>query len=173
MTFDIEIPLNRVVDRTESVDDWRALEAAREARPQLPHELWDALRLDATLRAELEEVVGAVRPAELPASTQRRSRRPGLSGWFVAAALAVAWVCTSVGQAPAHNAEGVGESDGQSLAPVVLQARPVQGGVEMLVLRRSLERRVVPELYRLTPDEHGVPVSAPVDLASYTQPVRY
>ena len=61
------------------------------------------------------------------------------------------------------------------LSRVVVRAQPTEDGrgVEVVYVRRVLERKVVDELYQITEDEHGMPMRTQVDPASFEQPSSY
>ena len=63
----------------------------------------------------------------------------------------------------------------RELSRVVVRARPTEDGrgVEVVYVRRVLERAVVNELYQISEDEHGMPVATQVDPARFEQPSSY
>jgi hypothetical protein len=183
MNEHVEVLLCRVVGREATPDDWRDLRGAAGAAPELWSQLADELEADAALRAHLQPDLAAADRVELPPAPARPLHAAsGLLGWFCAAAIALAWLWPARGaetvQAPpaapaalatlANDGVAVGE-----LPHVVLTSREVEGGVEVVYVRRVVERATVRECRQLHRDEAGLPFSSPVDLASWRSPESF
>lgn len=196
---DLDILLSRAVSgdggalatiRARAVDDPALLEELA---------MWqaDELRLARAAR-ELESVADRV---ELPPVEHAGGRawRLGL-GWAVAAVIALAWISQSVlprgGQPARTNVAGFDGLKGFATAddafdayvdkarkdgviygdvapPAIIGSRELGGdqGFEILVVRQIVERRRVPEMYRLVPvDESGA--LAPVVIRPRTEEIR-
>ena len=193
---DVDIMLSRAVSGDRSALAAVRVRAATE--PALLEELamWqaDELRL-ARVAREIESVADR---AELPRATDERGRAWRVSiGWAVAAVIALAWISQSVfprGTAPARESvagfAGFATADdafdayvdkaradgviyGDVAAPTIIGSRELGGGqgFEILVVRQIVERRRVPEMFRLVPvDESGA--LAPVVIRPRTEEIR-
>lgn len=193
---DVDILLSRAVsgDR-EALASVRARAASE---PALLEELamWqaDELRLARAAR-ELESVADR---AELPPVERDRGGAWRLSaGWAVAAVIALAWISQGVlprSAGPARESvagfSGFATSDdafdayvdkaradgviyGNVAPPAIIGSRELGGdeGFEIIVVRQVVERRRVPEMFRLVPvDESGV--LAPVVIRPRTEEIR-
>lgn len=154
----------------------------------------DELRLARAAR-ELESVADR---AELPPQERDRGSAWRLSaGWAVAAVIALAWISQEVLPRSAGTARenvagfsGFANSDdafdayvdkarkdgviyGNVAPPAIIGSRELGGdeGFEIIVVRQVVERRRVPEMFRLVPvDESGV--LAPVVIRPRTEEIR-
>jgi len=137
--------------------------------------LWqaDELRL-ARVARELERTADSV---DAPRSRSRTRERWAGAGWAVAAVLAIAWLMQLVspgvaareasvaGIAPAFQsseeafdayvakAREEGVLSGEVAPPTLLGSRELGDGrgFEVVIIRQVIERRVSPEIYRITP----------------------
>lgn len=182
-----DLSISRIVDRADGPSDWHELDAAARQTPPW-QDLLDALRLDATLRAAVAPARAAAESCALPALPALRAmpaqRRvlPWL-GWAAALLVAAAWAITGHARAPEpESARAVARPEPASatdvvgeLSRVVMDTRPTADGraVEVLYLRRVLERTVVREAFQLAQDELGRPVPMQVDLARFSPPTSY
>lgn len=196
---ELDILLSRAVSGDR--DAFATVCARAATEPALLEELaaWqaDELRLARAAR-ELESFADR---AELPPADSARGRswRAGL-GWAAAAVIAIAWISQSVlprDGAPARENvagfdpfSGFATSDdafdayvdkaradgviyGAVAAPAIIGSRELDGGegFEILVVRQIVERRRVPEMFRLVPvDESGA--LAPVVIRPRTEEIR-
>lgn len=196
---DLDILLSRAVSGDR--DAFAAVCARAATEPALLEELaaWqaDELRLARAAR-DLESIADR---AELPPAESARGRswRAGL-GWAAAAAIAIAWISQSVLPQDAGPARenvagfdpftGFATSDdafdayvdkarqdgviyGDVAPPTIIGSRELGGdeGFEILVVRQIIERRRVPEMFRLVPvDESGA--LAPVVIRPRTEEIR-
>ncbi|MEY3142006.1 MAG: hypothetical protein RLY21_499 [Planctomycetota bacterium] len=193
---DLDILLSRAV-----AGDREALAAVRAraaSEPAILEELamWqaDELRM-ARVARELESVADRTElPPAKPAG--ERAWRLGL-GWAVAAVIALAWISQTVfprsaepvranvagfpGFATADDAfdayvdkaRADGVIYGNVAPPAIIGSRELGGdeGFEIIVVRQVVERRRVPEMFRLVPvDESGV--LAPVVIRPRTEEIR-
>ena len=173
-----EILIGRALDRTADAADWVALRdlASRDA------DVWG--RLAADLEAEgrvVDELRGALDRAaevELPAAAPGRGTQTWTRwlGWAAAAAMLLGWLGDRTPSPPPERPATPGETvvAAPPAAPAgdvvtelpsrMLDTRPAPDGVgfEVLVLRRTVERRHVDALYRLAEDEHGASAPVPV-----------
>ncbi|MFG0315930.1 MAG: hypothetical protein ACF8XB_01555 [Planctomycetota bacterium JB042] len=140
----------------------------------------------------------ALPPAGPTADAERAGERPirlaraGAVGWAAAALLLLAWVnerredpappdrpTTFAPSPPEAAAEPRGSGSGATeivseLPARMLDSRPAASGdgYDVLVLRRTVERRHVETLYRLAEDEHGRPVPVPEPFSPAGPPER-
>ncbi|MCX5652669.1 MAG: hypothetical protein NTU45_14970 [Planctomycetota bacterium] len=196
---DLDILLSRAVSGDREA--LAAVRARAAAEPAVLEELamWqaDELRM-ARVARELESAASRV---ELPppVATGERAWRLGL-GWAVAAVIALAWISQSVfprsGEPVRANVAGFDGFKGFATAddafdayvdkaradgviygdvapPTIIGSRELGGGqgFEILVVRQIVERRRVPEMFRLVPvDESGA--LAPVVIRPRTEEIR-
>lgn len=188
-----DVLISRVVDREEAPTDWRELDRLAAARDGLWQELLQALRQDAAVRAAVAPALAAADGRPLPGSlgadaTPVRGSSPSAwVGWAAALLVAALWIAAATGpNRPGTDAIAVeptamtpaSPSDPsvlRELSRVVVRARPTDDGraVEVVYVRRVLERAVVNELYEITKDEHGMPVPSPIDPARFARPSSY
>ncbi len=177
---DIEtLALGRVVDRRDCRTDWKTLESAALVDETVWSRLAESLRQDSELRAAAAEMDACAVRIELPSSdAARRGRRvlfrllPLATTTKIAlasAALVLAWIVGRMPPAPeANNAEVLTSHPARErlgeLVPVVVERRPTGSGdeVELILMRRYLEREVVPRLFEVGVDENEVPIVQPV-----------
>ncbi len=174
----------RIVDRTDCVEDWIALDRITDNNTGTWSRLAASLRQDAALRATVAETLTIADRVELPDRPPRtRLDRRRIS--LVAAGLVIfvigtwlgSWInnqpslpdpvtTSSVARTPAKKPNTSPHRQiVRMLAPVMVRTRsmPDGRGVEVTYLRRSIEREVIPSLYGLGRDEHGSPVLQKVD----------
>lgn len=193
---DIDLLLSRAVSGDR--DALSAVRARGASEPALLDELamWqaDELRLARAAR-EITAIADRVEPPEA-ASGRARTWRHGI-GWGVAALIALAWISQSVAPrtptAPRESVAGFpgfASSDaaydaylekaradgvifGDVAPPTIIGSRELAGGegFEVLIMRQIVERRKLPELYRVVPvDETGR--LAPIVIRPRTEEVR-
>ncbi len=189
-----EVLISRVVDRAEDPRDWRELDRLAATSEAVWYELVDALRQDAVVRSAMQPALDAADRVELPvmrhelAPAPSRERAPfaAWSGWLAAVLIAAFWIGMSLGNGAAPTEAELAGGEPPAGAPadaevlgelsrVVMQAQPTDDGsaLEVLYIRRVLERAVVDALYQISEDEHGLPVPTPVSLAQFDTPSRY
>jgi hypothetical protein len=169
----LERALARVVDRRDGRVEWSVLESAALHDTGVWTSLADSLRQESELRAAGDAMAELAGGVELPggagasgAAVRGPRRRVRTRTRLVVAAvvLLLAWL---VGRTPAPRTErgpaGSAESLGE-LVPVVVERRATGSGdeTELLLIRRYLERAVVPRLYELGLDENETPIVQPV-----------
>ena len=183
-----EILFHRVLEGTASPEEWIQLEVRAQADPSLWERLGHTFRVESRLAGELSQALRVADGVELPRPAGIGWRSPGV-GWAAALLVGALWVGTAlVGRdlstepstllVEASPLDTVldeyvtrGIEQGRviaSLPRITLDARPTEDGrlLEVLFLRRLLEREVVDHAYELEQDEHGVSVAVPVNWAS-------
>lgn len=191
---DLDVLLARAV--AGDADALAAVRARGADDPAVLEELamWqaDELRLARAAR----EIAAAADRTELPGRRSARTQRAGL-GWAVAALIALAWISQSVfprASAPVREniagfpgfsstdaaydayldkARADGVIFGEVAPPAVIGSRELAGGegFEVLILRQIVEKRTLPEMYRLVPvDESGR--RAPMVIRPRTEDIR-
>lgn len=191
-TREAELAISRVVDRRETLADWALLERWAAEDTTIYQQIAATLRDDCTLRLALERRLASVAPAAGPGGRTDPQPLPlspparrAYSSWALGAALAlvgflVAFIVRTQGSSEARREPealltrylDAGAENGNVLEPlpnVTLDVRPAaqEGAVEVIFMRRILERAVVREGWRIGSDEHGRPQPARVDLASF------
>jgi hypothetical protein len=186
MNENVETLLCRVIGREDAPADWRSLRDVARSAPDLWSRLADDLEADAALRARIVPALAVADRVELPAPARVPFAWRGSLGWLCAAAIALAWLWSvrpgsregTLGTGtletglPVAAAEAGGVAVGE-LPRVVLRSRPVGSGVEVLYMRRLVERATVRELQQLHRDEAGLPFAAPVQTASWRPPESF
>lgn len=186
---DLDALMSRVTDRTATPDDWETIDCRAAGRPDVWAQLADLLRDDAHVREVVDQA--AERACLLVPELAARPRFP-IRRTFVAASVLVLMCGSflagrgSVATAPSASGpppqltsaeafavyvhQGVAEETvlGE-LPPVVLTARRAgeSDDVEVVSVRRILERRITDEIMQVVTDEHGRPQRAPAELASF------
>jgi hypothetical protein len=183
MNEQVEVLLCRVVGREDAPDDWRELRDAARSAPELWSQLADDLEADAALRARLLPDLAAAERVELPPAPGPVRASGAFLGWLCAAVVALAWLWTlrsggsaGPGAPEAPAAVAAGPADGIAvgeLPRVVLTSRQVGDGVEVVYVRRVVERATVRELRQLHRDEAGLPFAAQVRPASWRPPESF
>jgi len=156
--------LDRLATRSATSDDFRDLAAMA----ALDDGAWDraaeALGAEAALeRAVGERVAALADRVELP---RRRGRlvAAAAAGWLAAAAAGVlAWAGRASPDVAPPAASAPPAVSGVELPRLLLEAIPLAGGtgIELVTLRRIVERTTVPSLFEIGVDEHGSPAVAP------------
>ena len=178
--------LSRVVQGDAVEGDWDALEVLAARDRTVWERLAASLRAESLLAAEVGAVLEEVEKIELPAPPVRKLARLSPSfGWAAALLFAVLWGLSSRAPAPlapapepaAENPDRAllhyleaGQREGrlvQELPHQVVQTRPTAdgSGLEVLYVRRLVERQVIDQFYQLGQDEIGRPTSVPVSAA--------
>lgn len=186
----LETLLSRVTDRTATPRDWKTIDCRAAGRPEVWSQLADLLRDDAALREVVRkatekadlvepEFLKPPRRLSLPRSVMAASVLLLVCGAFLAGRSTVvprvaepqpAARLTSAEAFTAYIREGVAERTvlGE-LPPVVVTARETgrASEVEVVSVRRVLERHVTDRLVQVVHDELGRPRQAPVELARF------
>lgn len=164
---DTDLLLNRVVGRDDGPGDWRILREHAQQDPDLWPRLADELEDDMLVRAAVAERGDPAASVALPGTGLRRLPRP--TGWIAAAVLALLWIGgvrmpwttetapepdPAVAAAPARDVVELGE-----LPRVVVSTSDVaeDGSVEVVYVRRVLERTRVQDVQTIGVDELGLP----------------
>lgn len=193
----LDLLVSRAIDRVASDAEWQELEVAAGIGP----EVWE--RLAQTLRAEGRVAVGlrgatAVADAVVLPAARAPTRffrlRHGIAAAAIVMALVAGWSARGLagsdpvsrgGNAPALDydeafarcvAAGVrsGTLVDELPAEVVHQAKTSSGNAfEVYFVRRLVERRVLPELYRIDQDERGRPVVGRIAPDQFRQSHRF
>lgn len=172
-----DLLVTRIVDRTATHEDWVAFEDVARVDPTAWDRMHAALQDDVLLRKVLGpafEIADAIELPRIPAPPPL-GRFLAPAGWLAALVLALLWIGTSgVGSRPKlpgdsgpQVVEGVRNANFtqkdprdvlEELPPDVLEWQPREdGSVEMVWLRRTVERTVVDTVYRMAEDELGNP----------------
>jgi hypothetical protein len=183
--------LSRIVDRMADDTDFDQIGRIASEDPGVWERLGLTLRDDASLRGALSSAVAAC-PVELalpaPRSVRSSRRLLRLVGAGLVAGLAFA-AGHLTGRAPAGTVPStadqlfaeyvrVGADQGrvlEQLPMVPVASHPAQDGrtMEVVFVRRLLERAVVDKAFRLGTDEHGRVTPAEVNLAAYRTPSSF
>ena len=182
---DGELSLSRIVDRSESLDDWARLEQVANRDSTLWRELALMLRDDCQARLAIEAriepvahvVIPAVPDSPLAITASTRSWLLGAAAVFV---FALGWLFgRPVDPRPATTDPAqmfadylrTGTETGrivEQLPSVTLEVRPAANNkLEVIFVRRVIERATIEEAWQVGSDEHGTPRPARVDLASH------
>lgn len=197
-----DILITRAVDAAATPEDWREIEALALADPSLWKRLAHEVRTHSLLTGALDAATATADAVELdPQRTHAagafRLRLRAWSGWAAAAVIALAWIggaailnspafpgsFAGVSAMPASAEEALdqyralGVQEGRYLyeLPMVMvdsQRDPDSERIEILYMRRILERAEISAMYTAAPDEEGkpVPVAVPVRGAAFTNP---
>lgn len=187
---DLDLLVDRAVNRSASFDDWDDLDARADADPTVWSWLGRAVRDDGLLRAALVEQVDVSERVELPpggeapaerGAARRWGARSAL-GWAAAVLFAALWWFDR--EAPTSVAPAAAPSDVVAVpdAPLAVPAADVahdgvlaelplllvsttpfgdDGRTEVVYVRRTLERTVVDDVLEVAHDEHGLPEPVP------------
>lgn len=184
-----ELLIHRVVEGAAEPSDWSELELLARADSGVWERLADAIRIEGALRNAVDDAVAAADAVELPLSSTPHGKAPlavsSWLGWAAAVVIAALWIGT--GSAPESSIDDrsgsdVAHADSQAafeqyctlgleegrvigvLPSTVMKTRPGSDGrsIEVLYVRRTLERTVVDEMYELNQDESGLLKSVPV-----------
>lgn len=203
MTIDHEdILISKAADGVASPEEWDEIRRLGALDPTVLERLAAESRAAALLAQGLDEATGVADSIEIDTAratgaAHMRFRLRVWSGWAAAAVLAVAWLgdavtggglffggaagfgaATSADQALDHyRALGAAEGRFVSELPMVMletMSDPETGRVEVLYLRRILERAEVSGMYTAAPDENGAlaPVALPIPVSSETFPAN-
>lgn len=170
MTPDAEdLLLSKIVDREADLTDWDTLELWADEDPEIWKRLAEGLRVDCAVRASVAASEGG--PILLPIEAPRRR-------WPVARIAAAAVIALLIATSyfagrwqskptperpdlgpslPVNGLAGSEEGDGVELLPDVVVGRELgpDGQVDLVVLKRSLERRRVERVVHVGRDELG------------------
>ncbi len=178
MNFDAEDALiSRIIDREADLTDWDALELWATDDPTVWTRLAHGLRTECALQRALGDS-RAVPP--LPKEHRRlRLHRLAAAAGVAALLIGAFWAGRrSVPEAPSRHPAPLAQTGPASEMPapeerladsevlqrlpdVVIRHRPSENGVELLLLRRSIERRRVDGVYPVGRDELGRLAAAP------------
>jgi hypothetical protein len=168
-----EILIGRVVGRDDDTVDWRRLRTLAVVDDGVWNELAAALEDDAVLRRSGRELAATAERVELPEGA-RRSVPPVVHWlpWVAVFAALTLWLFERSRpalppDAPAATAhQVVGE-----LPPVLVSSEPSRDGsqVEVVYLRRILERQLMTDLVAIRRDELGQPFGEPAQPAMFVR----
>ena len=182
MNEQVEVLFCRVVGREDAPEDWRELRQAARSAPELWAQLADDLEADAALRARLQPDLAAADRVPLPPAPAGGLRaRRGSSGWLCAAALALLWLwSTRAGHQADARPEDPPPTDAvvagvavTELPRVVLDSRATAAGVEVVYVRRIVERATVRDLMQVHRDEAGQPFASVAQPAAWRPPESF
>ena len=188
-----ELLIHRVVESMAQPSDWSELEMLARSDSAVWERLADAIRIEGALRSVLDDAVSVADDIELPSAgvTRVSARKSGLlswSGWAAALVLAFLWLGTGTDPASDTGASSsiahadsqealeqyfeLGREEGRvlyALPSTVMTTWPAVDGksLEVLYVRRVLERTVVSEMYEVNQDETGQLTSVPAELADF------
>lgn len=185
--------IHRAIERLATEDDWRELDVAAAADPDLWRRLGEQLRDECLLASEGRASVAVADRVELPVARTTpirplRALRSAFTGWLVAAAALALWIGTRVerdttapvrpvvlpaavplagfaaGDPSLLRVSSDGNTSASEMPRVLVNATRSGDGYELLYLRRSFERVRVPMLYDTAHDENGNAAAVPVSL---------
>lgn len=180
-----ELLTHRAVSMTAVPADWESLRVIGDGDPDVWRRVALALEDECRLRhgvADRVEVADAIDlPPVVTAPAHRAPRRPS-TGWLAAAVIAIAWLVHDRATVDLHRAPpAIDRAERTPFEPdaptppargeviaelptMMLSTRPSADGegVDVICLRRTLERVEVDQLYRLATDEHGAPTPNPI-----------
>ncbi len=185
-----EILLSRAVDRAASAEDWHKLQDLSARDSAVWQRLAETLRAETARALAVQNVLGTL-PEESTTLPRPRSvaRRRWLQGLATAVLVLVTWVVAR-GTVDDPQTPIQGDSRERSASDLLreyvrrttetgqhvrelplatLATRPVEGGggLEVIYVRRLLERVRVDRAVRLGRDEHGRLQAVPADLAAF------
>jgi len=185
-----ELLVERALSRNATPADWDQLEHLAVSDPETWRRLALALRDECDLARVTSAAASVADDIELGEVLQtrkpRRTARRGINwmGWAAAAAIAAFWVMASVGDPDPSAQAGsmdealeryreLGREQGRlvgELPLVMVDSNPTTGEqVEVVYMRRLVERRVVQDMVQPGLDELGDPVIVPVNHPEYTR----
>ncbi len=188
-----EILIHRVIEGDSSREDWLALEQLADGDRCVWERLARTLQVEAELRRDGKHAVSLADHIELTSEISApRNFLPRWAGWAAAVVLAAAWVVGSFssdsgdprneGSLPASETQTAdsaymqyiqkGISEGrilEELPRVVMETRPAAkgDGVEVLYVRRLLERTVVDQFFQAGSDDQGKLTPKPVPMTRF------
>jgi hypothetical protein len=189
-TSTIDLLLSRVVDRGAAPEDWERLDAYAADDPNLWGELIARLRDDALVRDAVGAAIPAADNVPPPARSRGWLGRGRTVGLIAAAAVLLAAIAVPLGWWHTHRFAPPGSDSADpevpvttvtvttpgGLAPapaavveelpsVLISTRVVSDGtgVEVVYLRRTVERSIVDSVFTLEPDDAGVTSPRPVE----------
>lgn len=163
---DTDLLVSRVIGRDDGPEDWRRLRSCARSAPEVWLRLADGLEDDMCLRAAIAREPDVATSIALP--RVRRRRMPRHAGWAAAAVFAVLWCAelrTPRETSPVASAPRVTERDAEPLGElprVVVSTGEVadDGSVEVVYVRRLLERTRLSDVQTIGVDETGRPFRA-------------
>jgi len=168
-TLDEDLRIHRALAGTASDEDWATLDALASHDSAVWERLARSLRDDRDLAAAVEAASRATESIGIPASSRTApSRISGRVGWLVAAAIAIAAGLSHL-SAGARDA-GIQESltvDSETVAELpklYLQSRQGPAGIEVLYVKRTVERAVVGEMLEVLNDDSGRAIAVPATI---------
>jgi hypothetical protein len=183
-----DLLIHRAIDGSAGVGDWAELELLARRDPEVWRRLALAMRGELVLRragAAIEERLPALPLGAVPPSGHRAALLVGSLGWAAALLIGLLWAgAFELGLAPApvepRSASAPADSDAawasyleqgiaegrvlRELAPLMIEARPSADGasLDVLYLRRAVERATVDEVHEVCEDDAGRLTSYPV-----------
>jgi len=192
--------ISRIVDREDLPSDWSTLDDVARQDPGAWKELLFALRDDAEVRQAVDSRLAVADNVTVPATSGAgggwsTAAVLAAAGWLAAAVVALLWFGSTLRQedspptgvrvpppgdlvqldAPMPNQVPNPEDVVGELPTLMVQARPIAGReeVEVIYIRRTVERALVKNAYQLKVDESGQPFTVPADLTAYMPPRTY
>ncbi|MHC5062732.1 MAG: hypothetical protein ACYTG5_02015 [Planctomycetota bacterium] len=183
-----EILIDRVIGRDDQPADWRELRSLAADDQNVWKRLLDSMEDETLLRAASSGYLRIAEGVEAPLPTRPRpwsrsaSRFLSPLGWIAALAMALLWITfppESISNQPAETVTAPAlVADGEvitELPRVLVSSEPSANGesLELLYMRRILERVQVDELYSLGRDEAGMASPATITAADYRPTQSY
>jgi hypothetical protein len=190
---DRDVLISRIVDREDGPADWTSFDELARMDARVTVGLVAAMRDDATLRAAMDGAVAVADRVGLRSPPLVRMRSlVHWGGWMAAAVLALVWMATNprLKRAPEsappepmvrsdasdtpHPARSASEVV-QELPNVMMESRPIPGSdeIEIVYLRRAIERAIVSDAYTVGRDETGHPFRVRADLTQFVPKRSY
>jgi len=183
-----DLLIHRTIDGSAGVGDWAELELLARRDPEVWRRLALAMRGELVLRragAAIEDRLPALPTGVRPAPGRRAALLFGSVGWAAALLVGLLWAGSfDPGLAPAASVperasapagsdaawasyleQGIAEGRVlRELAPLMIEARPSADGssLNVLYLRRAVERATVDEVHEVCEDDAGRLTSYPV-----------
>ena len=174
-TLDEDIRIHRALAGTASDEDWATLDALASRDSAVWERLARSLRDDRELAAAVEAASSKTEPFEVPVSTPRTtSRVSGRAGWLVAAAIAIAAGFSHLSRETAGDtakaADPVASETVTELPNLYLESRRGPSGIEVLFVKRTVERAVVGEMLEVRNDDSGRSIAVPATISVNSLP---
>jgi hypothetical protein len=190
--------ISRIVDREDRPTDWANLETVAQQDSAAWKDLLFALRDDAEVRHAVDAQLAVADAVALPTTSCSPSAGNGWStaavlaaaGWLAAVVVALLWLGSTLIWSESPAGEDLVQLEAPRTEPaaepaaghvvgelprLMVEARPIAGReeIEVIYVRRTLERVLVKKAYQLKLDESGQPFTVPADLTAYMPPRTY
>jgi len=172
-----ELLLSRIASGTATADDWSAIERAAGADSNIWERLARTLHDQTQLQQLGSRISSIAQNVEIPSPAKsihsfRTARLTAASGWLSAAAITlIAVLANAMPAAPKYinspaSGPGAAEVIGE-LPNVLVETHSTDGkpGVEIIYVRRTIEKKRVDGVYEIQHDDIGRPVPIPTMLA--------